>query len=200
MKSQVFHTELIGIGEQLKRMEEEFSTRMQQEEKFVSEVTKRSKSRIKLNVGGMLFQTSLTTLTSHPDSMLAALFSGRFPIDVDDEGYFFIDRDGDAFRVILSWLRTQQLEEGLSSALKKRVVAEARYYQLSELENLLMNSQSSLYQYHFMCHCFGGSNHFLESFAKDFKKFSEEGWVLVFIRKVVFKYDKYLFTCMKKDM
>jgi hypothetical protein len=51
-------------------------------------------SIIRLSVGGVKFQTSLATLTSVPDSMLAAMFSGRHHIDKDDKGRYFIDRDG----------------------------------------------------------------------------------------------------------
>src|SRR6056300_1101378 len=37
------------------------------------------KSHVELNVGGKPFETSLTTLTSQPDSMLACMYSGRYP-------------------------------------------------------------------------------------------------------------------------
>ena len=47
---------------------------------------------IKLNVGGVLFSTSRSTLQKDPDSMLAAMFSGRFKPMQDADGCFFIDR------------------------------------------------------------------------------------------------------------
>ena len=59
---------------------------------------KNTKKTVKLNVGGVYFKTSLLTLTKDPDSMLAAMFSGRFEENVDEDGSFFIDRDGDLFR------------------------------------------------------------------------------------------------------
>ena len=66
----------------------------------------RFKQRVKLNVGGSKFETTLSTLTRYPDSMLGAMFSGRHEVPPDDEGYVFIDRDGTHFRAILNFLRT----------------------------------------------------------------------------------------------
>jgi hypothetical protein len=53
--------------------------------------------KVKLNVGGKPFTTSLSTLTSTP-SMLATMFSGKFELKPDEDGEFFIDRDGTYFR------------------------------------------------------------------------------------------------------
>jgi hypothetical protein len=41
---------------------------------------------VELNVGGQFFTTALDTLTQQPDSMLAAMFSGRHAITVDHAG------------------------------------------------------------------------------------------------------------------
>ena len=68
------------------------------------------KQRVKLNVGGSKFETTLSTLTRHPDSMLAVMFSGRHEVPQDDDGYVFIDRDGTHFRIILNFLRTGVLD------------------------------------------------------------------------------------------
>lgn len=40
---------------------------------------------VKLNVGGSLHYTTIGTLTKH-DNMLRAMFSGRIPLETDDEG------------------------------------------------------------------------------------------------------------------
>ena len=65
---------------------------------------------ITLNVGGRVFSTTLTTLLSHPDSVLARMFSNDGsavmpPAMTDSSGHYFIDRDPDAFAVILNYLR-----------------------------------------------------------------------------------------------
>ncbi|KAK9951680.1 hypothetical protein M0R45_007116 [Rubus argutus] len=88
-----------------------------------------SSSPIRLNIGGKKFYTTVTTLTQRdPDSMLAAMFSGRHTL-CQEEGYVFVDRDGKHFRHILNWLR-----DGVVPILKdskfSELLREAEYYQL----------------------------------------------------------------------
>lgn len=64
---------------------------------------------VNLNVGGYLFTTSLSTLTKYEDSMLAVMFSGRHEIVRDENGRYFIDRDGKFFRYILNFIRSNDL-------------------------------------------------------------------------------------------
>jgi len=61
--------------------------------------------RVKLDVGGHHFSTTLDTLTRVPDSNIGRMFSGRFPLKVSDDGRIFIDRDGTYFQYILNYLR-----------------------------------------------------------------------------------------------
>jgi hypothetical protein len=60
---------------------------------------------MRLSVGGVLFETSIDTLKGDPDSMLARMFSGRHNVTKDEDGRYFIDRDGTHFRYILNYLR-----------------------------------------------------------------------------------------------
>jgi hypothetical protein len=71
----------------------------------------RFKDRVKLNVGGVKFETTLRTLQRQPNSMLATMFSGiaGFEVTADAEGYVFIDRGGEHFGAILDLLRTGEL-------------------------------------------------------------------------------------------
>ena len=63
-------------------------------------------SRIKLNVGGKIYKTTLDTLRKDPDSMLCAMFSGRFELKADeDDGAYFIDRDAELFRYVSAFSR-----------------------------------------------------------------------------------------------
>ena len=56
-------------------------------------------SSVKLNVGGKIYKTTLATLCKDPYSMLSAMFSGRHELKKDEEdGAYFIDRDGELFR------------------------------------------------------------------------------------------------------
>eukprot|EP00040_Diaphanoeca_grandis_P011005 m.56332 g.56332 ORF g.56332 m.56332 type:complete len:489 (-) comp22232_c1_seq2:76-1542(-) len=60
---------------------------------------------VNVNVGGTLFTTRMSTLTRVPESYLSTLFSGDFPVDVDDTNSVFIDRSPKYFGIILDWLR-----------------------------------------------------------------------------------------------
>ena len=67
-------------------------------------------STIKLNVGGKIYKTTLDTLRKDPDSMLCAMFSGRFELKADeDDGAYFIDRDAELFRYVLKSLQLRVL-------------------------------------------------------------------------------------------
>ena len=79
------------------------------EKKFIDLNLKHLKGKIKLNVGGYRFETSRSTFTQYPESMLETLVSGRFNIELDDQGYIFIDRDGKMFKYILNALRNKKL-------------------------------------------------------------------------------------------
>jgi hypothetical protein len=91
--------------------------------------------RILLDVGGCHFSTTLETLTSVPDSYLERMFSGRFPIKVNEEdGRIFIDRDGTHFNIILTFLRDPQ---NTKIKIKDRMVleefkVEAEFYGLTK--------------------------------------------------------------------
>ena len=77
-----------------------------QEKPAIEEITKNLNevhfaSTIKLNVGGKIYKTTLDTLRKDPDSMLCAMFSGRFELKADeDDGAYFIDRDAELFRYV----------------------------------------------------------------------------------------------------
>ncbi|GAV82777.1 Pentapeptide domain-containing protein/K_tetra domain-containing protein/Pentapeptide_4 domain-containing protein [Cephalotus follicularis] len=90
-----------------------------------------SPSLIRLNIGGKKFCTTIDTLTQRePDSMLAAMFSGRHTLCQDsDNGYVFLDRDGKHFRHILNWLRDGVVPT-LTDSEYSELLREAEYYQL----------------------------------------------------------------------
>jgi hypothetical protein len=75
---------------------------------------------VQLNVGGIMYTTSLSTLTRIPGSFFESMFSGRHGIARSDASNmehaedrvpssspeaYFIDRDGKHFRHILNYLR-----------------------------------------------------------------------------------------------
>jgi len=85
---------------------------------------------VELNVGGTPFTTYLNTLTKIPESMLAAMFSGRFPLNKDTHGRVFIDRDPKIFRYILSYMRSGVLVYPNDPSEKKLFRLDLNYFGL----------------------------------------------------------------------
>lgn len=98
-----------------------------------------AKGLVLLNVGGVHFTTSATTLTAEPDSMLAAMFSGRYELERDQDGRAFIDRDGELFKHVLQYLRDgRRLDVSeLAAGVRQRLKREAAFYCLPALERQL---------------------------------------------------------------
>ena len=94
-------------------------------------------STVKLDVGGQHFTTTVQTLTKDPNSMLAAMFSGRFDMKPSEDGSFFIDRDGTHFRFILNFLRTGKLTLPEGATFTKELEEEAEFYQIHGLIDAL---------------------------------------------------------------
>jgi hypothetical protein len=67
------------------------------------------------------------TLVSRGDNFFTTLFSNKFATLKDEEGYYFIDRDGEYFKPLLSFLRTGELRvpPGMSKVCIER---EAHFY------------------------------------------------------------------------
>lgn len=80
--------------------------RWQENKEKVEKMFEEPTDIIDLNIGGThLITTSRSTLCQVKDSSLAAMFSGRHKL-TKHKDRVFIDRDGDAFCAMLSFLRT----------------------------------------------------------------------------------------------
>ena len=93
-------------------------------------------STVKLNVGGHKYSISLSTLRQYPDTMLGAMFSGRYTLISEADGSYFIDRDGTHFRHILNFLRSPNAFQAglhLPPAVMKELRCECDYYGLLDL-------------------------------------------------------------------
>lgn len=110
---------------------------LEQEKEFVAHQQLLSGKKIKLDVGGKIFCTSIATLTSQPNSMLSAMFSGRFSLAKDEDGCFFLDRDGKHFEKILAWLRSQEIPTFTDEREKESFLREVNYFQLDSLKEVL---------------------------------------------------------------
>lgn len=58
-----------------------------------------------LNVGGIKYTTTITTLSSEQGSMLERMFNGKLQSIQEEDGSYFIDSDGEIFKYILEYLR-----------------------------------------------------------------------------------------------
>ena len=96
---------------------------------------------VRLNVGGVYYMTTKATLSRYPESMLGAMFNGSLPNNTDENGCYFIDRDGDLFRHVLNFLRSSQL--ALPSDFKHldQLAVEADFYQVQPLIQLVNEMQ-----------------------------------------------------------
>ena len=135
---EVFEDLRNAVIESTKALETSFSRLKAKEERFTAISRKISsinfESTIKLNVGGSIYQTSLETLTKHPESLLAEMFSTCFKLKQGNDGCYFIDRDGTYFRHILNYLRSGKTP--VPSILKmdlEEILNEAEYYGLAGL-------------------------------------------------------------------
>ena len=121
---------------------------LQNEIQLMSEMNKICETRIKLDIGGHIYTTSTLTLTKDPQSMLAAMFSGRHSIKKEEDGSYFIDRDGTHFCYILNYLRDGGFDYDMLHTdrdIQKKLLREAEYYQLSGLVDDLLQSTAAPY-------------------------------------------------------
>jgi len=93
--------------------------------------------KIKLNVGGTYFTTSVSSLIREPNSMLARLCTSDFKPSSDDSAYF-LDREPELFKSILYYLRMGELDpEIMSQITKQSILKEAQYFMMDKFVNLI---------------------------------------------------------------
>ena len=84
------------------------------------------------------FVTTRQTLLKEPQSVLAKMFEIDSPLQpaaMLKDGSYFIDRDPERFKIILNFLRDDELADDLSKTELKNLKIEASYFML---ENLLI--------------------------------------------------------------
>lgn len=139
-KLENLETELTNQMMELEVKAEEWHVRDEQSES----VAKTGKDTIiTLDIGGKKFQTKLDTLLSLKDTLFYKIFlSGK--IDVTKE--IFIDRNYTYFNYILSYLRNRKLisSDTLTNTLVSEILAEAEFYQVQELIDILTEIQREI--------------------------------------------------------
>eukprot|EP00919_Chromeraceae_sp_WS-2016_P059114 GHVR01140477.1.p1 GENE.GHVR01140477.1~~GHVR01140477.1.p1 ORF type:complete len:562 (+),score=157.13 GHVR01140477.1:1690-3375(+) len=79
----------------------------EEERRRVAEANIATDTKVELNVGGVIFETSRHVLMSQKGSMLEGIVSGRETSTRDRRGRLFIDRDSVCFSSILNFLRNK---------------------------------------------------------------------------------------------
>jgi len=98
---------------------------------------------IKLNIGGYRYESTVSTITRIKDTFFSALLSDRLETTKDDLGAYFIDRDGQFFAPILTFLRTDELAIPSSMTIKD-VKREAAFYSIAPLLSLLEDEENKI--------------------------------------------------------
>jgi hypothetical protein len=89
---------------------------------------------VHIDVGGILYTSSLETLTKHSDSLISKMFNGSVPIVLDSlKQHYFIDRDGKLFRHVLNFMRTGHVSLPSNFDDYEGLFGEARFYELTEM-------------------------------------------------------------------
>jgi len=95
---------------------------------------KRIRNKVKLDVGGQIFSTTLEVLTRY-DSYFSSMFAvGHDQPDTMD-GSYYIDRSPQYFDLVLEFLRNGELRSGkkLTKEEIPELLAEAEYYGIKEM-------------------------------------------------------------------
>jgi len=92
-----------------------------------------TKQAIKLNIGGHLYQTSMSTIQKYPSSYLADYILSTNQL-YDTDGNIFIDRDGKLFGFILNFMRDGMIVELPTDQQQlQQLRQEAIFYRIGQL-------------------------------------------------------------------
>lgn len=99
--------------------------------------------RVRLRVGGQMFEVSKQVMMLDPGSLLAALCSGESPLEVEREDQVVVvDRDWWLFRYILIFLRDGLVPEDRPTALQ--LYREAAFWRLETLQRAIEEAHLDL--------------------------------------------------------
>uniref|UniRef100_A0A1I7T5X7 BTB domain-containing protein n=1 Tax=Caenorhabditis tropicalis TaxID=1561998 RepID=A0A1I7T5X7_9PELO len=98
---------------------------------------------INLNIGGTVFQTTKDTLTRF-EGMFRTMFETEVPLEKDETGSIFIDRDPKHFRLILNFMRDGRIVLPDSESEIEEILIESSYYLLDGLSQMCQNKNEQL--------------------------------------------------------
>lgn len=103
----------------------------------VAKLLKNPDESVKLNVGGVIFQTSHSTLLKEPGSVLAGIVTGGYEVAKHKDGCYFIDRDATRFKHILNYLRDGEIPTKVVKEMGEELHAEAKFFGIRSLASVL---------------------------------------------------------------
>jgi hypothetical protein len=114
---------------------------------------KQSQSRrVKLNIGGIRFETTLDTVTREKPTFLSSLVDGLFMQEPEEDGSYFIDRSPRYFDIVLDYLRKGSIYlERFQEYELRELEEEASFYQIQSLVDILTQASRTS-----KCYCVGG--------------------------------------------
>jgi hypothetical protein len=129
METQLDHIQKVTSG-----LQEEISSLTKERDELGVAPHKLPKGRVLLDVGGHNFATTFETLTRVPDSWIGRMFSGRFPVTINQEdGAIHIDRDGTHFYHILKFLRDPEYKVKMKDRIEfEEYKQEVEFYGLTK--------------------------------------------------------------------
>eukprot|EP01137_Pigoraptor_chileana_P021885 Opistho-2@86161 len=91
-----------------------------------------AEKRVRLNVGGRIYETFASTFAAFPDSLPGAMFNERnVHLLHPESGEYFFDRNGDAFAAVLDFYRSSGRNLHIPPTVSRRMVeAELEYFQV----------------------------------------------------------------------
>ena len=107
---------------------------------FLASLQETQENVITLNIGGMKYETSKTTLRADPSSVFALMQSPVSPFRPSN-GIYFFDRDSEHFKIILGYLRNGCIIEKRwlprEPVYLYELLLEARFYKLLGLASIV---------------------------------------------------------------
>ena len=96
---------------------------------------------ITFNIGGQIYSTTRLTINENVDSQsyLALIIRNQTTTKIDQNGHYFLDRDGIYFRYILNYFRDKKLILPENFTELKQFCSEAKFYQIDRLINEIEN-------------------------------------------------------------
>lgn len=140
--------DLLGLKDKLEMLEKEFENKLKdvdnKEKKFkeidkqIEEIINSKDKIIKLNIGGKVFQTKMSTLLNIKDTLFYKLISKSIENNEEITNEIFIDRSYRHFQLLLDYMRTKKYSiKNLNKYDLEDFESEVRYYGFTEISEMI---------------------------------------------------------------